>query len=68
MSTQNRGFGTLDPETRRRLASKGGKAAHASGRAFKWTSDEARDAGRKGGVATRRRHEAVSPDAIGKKR
>jgi general stress protein YciG len=33
------------------IASKGGKAAHAAGTAHQFTSDEARDAGRKGGVA-----------------
>ncbi|WP_169928743.1 KGG domain-containing protein [Labilithrix luteola] len=33
------------------IASKGGKAAHAAGTAHQFTSEEARDAGRKGGVA-----------------
>lgn len=60
MSSHNRGFGAMDPDTRRRVASKGGKAAHANGRAFKWTSDEAREAGRKGGSAPKRRRDPVS--------
>jgi general stress protein YciG len=48
----------MDPEKQRRIASKGGKAAHAKGRAHEWTVDEAREAGRKGGSASHRRHEA----------
>jgi hypothetical protein len=39
----------MDPAKQREIASKGGKAAHAQGRAHKFTPDEARDAGRKGG-------------------
>jgi len=47
----------MDPEKQRRIASKGGKAAHAKGRAHEWTVDEAREAGRKGGSASHRRQE-----------
>jgi general stress protein YciG len=47
----------MDPEKQRRIASKGGKAAHAKGRAHEWTVDEAREAGRKGGSASHRRPE-----------
>jgi len=47
----------MDPEKQRRIASKGGKAAHAKGRAHEWTVDEAREAGRKGGSASHRRHD-----------
>ena len=43
------GFASMDKETQRRIASKGGKAAHEKGTAHEWTSEEARDAGRKGG-------------------
>jgi general stress protein YciG len=39
----------------REIASKGGKAAHQKGTAHEWTRDEARDAGRKGGLASHRR-------------
>jgi len=39
----------------RRIASKGGKAAHEKGAAHEWTPEEARAAGRKGGVASHRR-------------
>lgn len=34
------------------LAKRGGKAAHKAGTAHQFTSDEARIAGRKGGMAT----------------
>jgi general stress protein YciG len=34
------------------IARKGGKAAHAAGTAHEFSSDEARAAGRKGGLAT----------------
>lgn len=47
-----RGFASLTPEKRRELASKGGKAAHALGRAHEYTSEEAREAGKKGGAVT----------------
>ena len=59
MAKQDRGFASMDPEKQRRIASKGGKAAHAKGRAHEWTVDEAREAGRKGGSASHRRHDAT---------
>jgi general stress protein YciG len=46
-----RGFAALTPEQRREIASMGGKAAHAQGRGHRFTSEEARAAGRKGGQA-----------------
>jgi general stress protein YciG len=49
-----RGFATMDPETQRRIASEGGKASHLSGRGHRFSPEEARAAGRKGGQATRR--------------
>lgn len=50
----------MDQETQRKVARKGGKAAHKKGTAHKFTPDEARKAGRKGGLATqaRRKKEA----------
>ena len=54
MAKQDRGFASMDPEKQRRIASKGGKAAHAKGRAHEWTVEEAREAGRKGGSASHR--------------
>ncbi len=47
--TSARGFASMDPEKQRQIASKGGKAAHEKGTAHKFTSEEARAAGRKGG-------------------
>jgi general stress protein YciG len=50
----NRGFASMDNSKQREIASKGGKAAHAQGRAHEFTPDEARVAGRKGGEAVSR--------------
>ena len=44
-----RGFAAMDPTRQREIASRGGKAAHERGRANEFTSDTAREAGRKGG-------------------
>ena len=49
-----RGFAAMSPDTQRRIASEGGKASHASGRGHRFSADEARDAGRKGGLVSRR--------------
>ena len=45
----------MDRGKQRDIASKGGKAAHQKGTAHEWTSEEAREAGRKGGMASHRR-------------
>jgi hypothetical protein len=50
----NRGFASMDAGKQREIASKGGKAAHAQGRAHEFSADEARTAGRKGGEAVSR--------------
>jgi uncharacterized protein len=47
----NRGFASMDPERQRQIASEGGRAAHEKGTAHEFTSEEAREAGRKGGQA-----------------
>ncbi len=47
-----RGFAGMDRAQVRALASKGGKAAHEQGTAHEFTSEEARAAGRKGGLAS----------------
>jgi general stress protein YciG len=52
--TKSRGFASMDPDKQREIASRGGKAAHAQGRAHEFTADEARAAGRKGGQAVSR--------------
>lgn len=43
--TSNRGFASMDPQRQREIASEGGRAAHASGNAHEFTSEEARRAG-----------------------
>ena len=47
----NRGFASMDRSKQKEIASKGGKAAHAKGTAHEFDSGEAREAGRKGGLA-----------------
>jgi general stress protein YciG len=42
------------------IARMGGKAAHASGKAHEFTADEARAAGRKGGLSTSQDKEHMS--------
>lgn len=49
-----RGFAAMDAEKQRQIASKGGKIAHQRGNAHEFTPEEAREAGRKGGVAVSR--------------
>ena len=63
MSTSNRGFASMDREKQKLIASKGGKAAHAKGRAHEWSVEEAREAGRKGGSASHRPPAAPPPVA-----
>lgn len=48
---KGRGFAGMNPQQQREIASEGGRAAHASGHAHEFTSEEARAAGRKGGEA-----------------
>lgn len=50
-----RGFAAMSPEKQREIASMGGRAAHEKGTAHEFTSEEARAAGRKGGVEAHRR-------------
>jgi len=50
-NTSNRGFASMDPEQRREIASQGGRASHQKGTGHEWSSAEARDAGRKGGLS-----------------
>ena len=66
MAKEDRGFASMDRAKQREIASKGGKAAHQKGTAHEWTSEEARDAGRKGGIAShRRRREQMANQAGG---
>jgi len=58
-----RGFAAMDAGLQRRIASSGGKAAHLKGTAHRWTANEAREAGRKGGLATRASKDIAPDDA-----
>jgi general stress protein YciG len=60
MNDKRRGFASMDPAKQREIARKGGKAAHAKGTAHRFTPEEARAAGTKGGmkVAEDREHMA----------
>jgi len=61
MSDRNeRGFAGMDDEKQREIAAEGGKAAHEKGTAHEFDSQEAREAGRKGGetVSQDREHMA----------
>lgn len=60
-----RGFASMDPQRQREIASAGGRAAHEKGTAHEFTSEEAREAGRKRGQArsegNRSRSSATTP-------
>jgi len=57
-NTSDRGFASMDEEKQREIASQGGRAAHEKGTAHEFDSEEAREAGRKGGetVSQDRQH------------
>jgi uncharacterized protein len=61
-TSSKRGFASMDPQRQKEIASLGGKAAHASGKAHEFNTAEAREAGRKGGRAGRR---TASPSNTG---
>ena len=56
-----RGFAAMDPARVRELARLGGKSAHRRGKAHEFTSEEARLAGRKGGLASHRNRTGPEP-------
>jgi general stress protein YciG len=62
---QERGFAVMDRQKQREIASKGGRAAHAKGTAHEFDSGEAREAGRKGGMAVSRNRDHMA--AIGRR-
>ena len=53
MQKGKRGFASMSIEDRRKIASKGGRAAHDQGTAHQWDREQAIEAGRKGGTASR---------------
>lgn len=56
-----RGFAAIDRKLLGEIARKGGKAAHSAGTAHEFTSEEARVAGRKGGLASHAKRRKVEP-------
>lgn len=61
-----RGFAAMHPDHVKAIARKGGKAAHTAGTAHEFNSDEARAAGRKGGIKTHanRRAKLAQPATV----
>ena len=53
----------MSPEQQRRIASEGGRASHESGKGHRFSTEEARAAGKKGGKISRRGPKKASPDA-----
>lgn len=49
---RKRGFAAMSPERQRQIAQQGGKAAHQQGVAHQWNRQEAKEAGKKGGLAS----------------
>jgi general stress protein YciG len=62
-SHRPRGFAAMDRKLVSEIARKGGKAAHSAGTAHEFTSEEAREAGRKGGRATHAKRRRAADEA-----
>lgn len=54
MAKRGMGSPKFDKDRQREIAAKGGRAAHAMGLAHRWTPEEAKVAGRKGGLLSKR--------------
>lgn len=65
MTSSLRGFAAMSAEAHRKISSLGGKAAQARGVAPKFTSEEAKANGAKGGRTTVARHSAEHMRKIG---
>lgn len=57
---QHRGFRAMPPEKQAEIAAKGGRTAHEKGAAHEFTSEEAREAGRKGGKQAQKNRRAAA--------
>lgn len=57
---KRKGFASMDPELQRAISSKGGKSAQQMGVAHQFTPEEAKAAGRKGGLATHAKRKAAA--------
>ena len=64
MGKEHRGFASMDRDKQREIASKGGRAAHVRGTAHEWTSEQAREAGRKGGLASHMNRHSAQSDMV----
>lgn len=51
---KKRGFASMSKEKRREIARKGGVASHEKGTAHEFTQEEAKAAGRKGGLSKKK--------------
>lgn len=63
MEKIKKGFACISPERRKEIAAMGGKAAHIKGTAHQFSSEEAKEAGRKGGLASKRVKKAGTAEA-----
>ena len=63
MANSDRGFASMNKAAVRKIASMGGKAAHAKRTAHEWTHEEAVVAGRKGGLQSQSRKNKSSAAA-----
>lgn len=64
MERKKRGFGSMDKDKQKAIASMGGKAAHERGTGHQWTPEQAREAGILGGkkrAEQRRRQREALP-------
>jgi uncharacterized protein len=59
-----RGFAAMDAEKQKEIARKGGRAAHEQGVAHEWSSQEAREAGKKGGQARGRQNQSSEQSVL----
>lgn len=59
-SSRARGFAAMDKDRQRQIASAGGRAAHECGNAHEFTIEEARSAGRKGGMSISQNREHMA--------
>lgn len=64
MAITARGFASMDSQKLREVAASGGRAAHAVGKAHRWTSDEARAASYNRTALRGRRHKRAPCPAL----
>lgn len=59
-----RGFAAMSPEKQREIASRGGRAVQESGKAHRFTAEEAKAAGRLGGRRRALMRQDTQPDPV----